>query len=289
MDVWHTADPELRQTRAGWLGRAMDRCDAARGNALFAFHIGDETPRMLLSESQRVTAFSSINDYGVQPDRNAQNDKPKIEKALERMMECKTPARASNGVDLVRRTAAQAIASARDLRDALAKSATNATYPGGGLSQQFRLAGQAIGAELPVRIISIGYGGFDTHANQKPQHANLWTQIDDALAAFHADLAQRKRADDVVVFVFSEFGRRVAENGSAGTDHGAAAPAFLFGSPVAGGIVGNAPDLASLDDGDVRYSLDFRRVYAALLDRWLSIDSAAVLGERFEHANVLRA
>jgi uncharacterized protein (DUF1501 family) len=189
----------------------------------------------------------------------------------------------------VRKTAAQAFASAKELRSALEKSATSVNYPGGGLAQQFRLAGQAIGAELPVHVVSIALGGFDTHANQRNSHANLWTHIDDALGAFHEDLTKRGRAEDVVVFAFSEFGRRVAENGSQGTDHGAAAPAFLFGAPVKGGVVGDPPNLTKLDDGDVQFTTDFRRIYASLLDRWLGVDATAVLGGSFEPLDVVKA
>ena len=287
MDVWHTADPELKETRTGWLGRSLDRSPDAKNNALFAFHLGDEVPRMLLSESQRVTAFSSIQDYTMNADRNAPNDRARIEVAFGGMMGGGESG--AGGMGLVRRTAAQAIASAAELKDVLAKSATNATYPGTGLAQQLKLAAQVIGTELPVHIVSIGFGGFDTHANQKPQHANLWTQIDDALAAFHDDLTQRNRADEVVVFVFSEFGRRVAENGSGGTDHGAAAPALLFGKPVRGSLFGKHPSLTDLDDGDTKFAVDFRRIYAALLDRWLGVDAKSVLGSSFEPLDVLAA
>lgn len=291
MDVWHTGDPSLTETRRGWLGRVLDADPRARGNPLFAIHIGDEAPRMLLSGTQRVTAFSSINDYGVQADRAAPNDRVKIERALERMMDTDTGGApgGKRGIDAVRRTAAQALASGRHLKEAVGKSVTNAPYPGGALAQQLRLAGQVIGSDLPVSVVSLAFGGFDTHANQRGTHANLWSQIDDALAAFHDDLTQRGRSEDVLVFLYSEFGRRVAENGSGGTDHGAGAPAFFFGSPVKGGLHGKAPDLADLDAGDVRATTDFRRLYATILDRWLGVDSQAILGAPFDSVDVLRS
>src|SRR5262245_9071900 len=257
MDVWHTADPELRTTRAGWLGRAIDAPPAARGNALFAFHIGDEAPRALLSQTQRATSFSSLQDYAIQADRNAPNDRAKIEAAFEAMTAAAESDRGAIG--LVRRTAAQAVASAKELKSVLGKSATTAVYPGSGLAQQLRLAAQVIGAELPVRIVSLQMGGFDLHANEKGSQANLLTTIDDALAAFRDDLVQRKREGDVVVIAFSEFGRRLSENGSAGTDHGAAGPMLVFGDPVKGGLVGEHQSLVDLDEGDREPLIVIRR------------------------------
>lgn len=282
MDVWHSADPELRDTRTGWLGRALDRAPAARDNALYAVHLGEEAPRMLLSESQRVTSFNSPQDYALTLDRLNQGDKSKIEAAFERMHRASATSPADRRIDAVRRTASQAIASAKELRDVLAKSTPQATYPNSGVANQLKLAAQVLGTELPVHLVSLAMGGFDTHANQRGSHANLWSQIDEALAAFLEDLRKRERANDVVVLVFSEFGRRVAENGSAGTDHGAAAPLLVLGDAVRGGLYGSAPTFEKLDDGDLSFTTDFRRVYAPLLDRWLGVASEGVLGASFE-------
>jgi uncharacterized protein (DUF1501 family) len=285
MDVWQSGDPELKYTRSGWLGRVVDQSPDAKNNPLFAMHLGEEAPRMLLAESQRVITLSSLQDYTIAPDRLAANDRPNIEKAWRAMVEnpsanVATPQ--NSRLSWVRQTAAQALNSARELREVVNKSATNAPYPNSGLAGQLKLAGQIAGTELPVSIISITMGGFDTHANEKGTHASLWQQIDDALAAFHDDLKQRGCADRVAVLLYSEFGRRVAENGSAGTDHGAAGPLFLFGTKIKGGLYGDAPDLAHLDDGDVKYKTDFRRVYATILDRWHHVDSKSVLGAAFE-------
>ncbi len=287
MDVWHLADPELRETRAGWLGRALDLDPASRENSLWAFHLGAETPRALLSQTQRVHALASLADYELVADRFAREKHGRVQEAFARMMEAgeESSARLAS----VRRAAAQALASADALREVVGKSPPAAAYPGTGLAQQLRLAAQVIGAGMPVHVVSLAIGGFDTHSNQRNQHANLWAQIDAALAAFREDLAARGRAEDVLVFAFSEFGRRVAENGSAGTDHGAAAPAFLFGDAVRGGVLGDHPSLTELDGGDLVHGVDFRRIYATLLDGWLGVDSRAVLGGAFEPLELLRA
>lgn len=280
MDVWQSGDPELNITRSGWLGRACDVAPDANNNAMFAFHIGEETPRLLLAETRRITTFSSLQDYNITPDRLAQNDRPKIEKAW-RAMSAEGNG-APRSIQLARGTMAQALASAGELRDVLSKSTSNINYPGGGLAQNLRLTAQVIGAELPVRIVSLTIGGFDTHANQKGTHSQLWQTIDDAVAAFYEDLKQRGRAADVSVMLYSEFGRRVAENGSAGTDHGAAAPVLVFGEGITGGVYGEHPDLTKLDDGDLKYTTDFRRVYATILDRWLNVPSEKILSSKHE-------
>ena len=126
-------------------------------------------------------------------------------------------------------------------------------------------------------------GGFDTHANQPRQHANLLTELAEGLSTFYSDLAAQGRANDVVTMTFSEFGRRVKENGSAGTDHGAASVLFLAGGAVKGGVYGDYPSLSDLDDGDLRMHTDFRSVYATLLDKWLATPSQPVLDGSFPH------
>jgi uncharacterized protein (DUF1501 family) len=138
-----------------------------------------------------------------------------------------------------------------------------------------------IDAGVAERIYYTSLGGFDTHAVQARTHAELLTQLGDALAAFQADLTEHGHAQRVVTLTFSEFGRRVRENGSQGTDHGAAAPMFLAGGAVTPGPIGAHPSLVDLDDGDLKFHTDFRSVYATVLDRWLGISSRDILGAEF--------
>ena len=154
-------------------------------------------------------------------------------------------------------------------------------YPEGDLGGQLRRAAQILGAEMGVRFLYVSQDGFDTHSNQAEGHGNLLEALSQSLDAFHRDLAARKLADRVVVMVFSEFGRRVDENASLGTDHGAASCMFLVGGKVKGGLVGQYPSLAKLGDGDLIYNTDFRSVYATLLDRWLGCPPETVLGKPF--------
>ena len=157
-----------------------------------------------------------------------------------------------------------------------------------GLAQRLRLIAQLIKAGLSTPIYYTHLDGFDTHSGQLQQHANLLRQLGVSLKAFLDDLEKSGESDRVVVLVFSEFGRRLGENGSGGTDHGTAAPVFLLGQPVKAGLHGSYPDLTRLEDGDPIHAVDFRRVYATLLDRWLGVAHRDVLGAAFEQMPVLQ-
>jgi uncharacterized protein (DUF1501 family) len=149
------------------------------------------------------------------------------------------------------------------------------------LSRQLDVVARAVKAGLPTRVYAVSLGGFDTHADEKQTHARLLGQLDDALAGFTAALAGDRRGDAVVTVVYSEFGRRVAANASGGTDHGTAAPVFVAGPRVRGGFYGDEPSLADLDQGDLRFTTDFRSVYATVLERVLGVEPAVGLGTRF--------
>jgi uncharacterized protein (DUF1501 family) len=169
-------------------------------------------------------------------------------------------------------------------------SAAKVNYPEFyGLAQRLRLIAQLIKAGLSTPIYYTHLDGFDTHSGQLSQHANLLRQLGTSLSAFLDDLEKSGESDRVVVLVFSEFGRRLGENGSGGTDHGTAAPVFLLGKPVKAGLHGSHPDLTHLDEGDPIHTVDFRRVYATLLDRWLGVPHRDVLGAAFEPMQIVQA
>jgi uncharacterized protein (DUF1501 family) len=151
------------------------------------------------------------------------------------------------------------------------------------LSEDLHTVAQLIAADLGTRIYYISTGGFDTHANQPNTQARLLQDTADSLAAFYGDLQQRGLADRVTVVTFSEFGRRVQENASSGTDHGAAGPMFVLGGAVKGGLYGQYPALEDLYQGDLKFNVDFRQVYATLLDQWLATPSQKILNGSFQH------
>jgi uncharacterized protein (DUF1501 family) len=188
------------------------------------------------------------------------------------------------------RTALDARVSSDTIRKAVAVPSL-APYPRTQLGNQMSMIGSMIRAGMKTRVYYVSLGGFDTHAGQggsQGQHARLLTQLADAVNSFYKDLTAQGNAGRVLSVCFSEFGRRVGQNASGGTDHGTAAPMFLFGPMLNAGVHGPNPNLRDLDSGDLKYQIDFRQVYAEVLDRWLATDSNAVLGSQYRHLNLLR-
>jgi uncharacterized protein (DUF1501 family) len=192
-------------------------------------------------------------------------------------------------LQFVQKTAADTYASSRRLQEIGKNYQPKATYPNTPLAGRLRLAAQLIDADLGARIFYVSIDGFDTHAAQATTHANLLTQVSGAVTALFKDLAARGRRDQVLMMTFSEFGRRVKENGSKGTDHGTAAPMLFVGGKVNAGPIGKQPSVGDLEMGNLKYTTDFRRVYATVLDQWLGVSSKDVLGGSFDHIDILKS
>ena len=266
MAIWQTAKLGADGVgNLGWLGRALDAAPVAGGGPA-AVHVGTESmPRAITTRRAVTTSFADASDLAL---------------AL-----AHPPAAPAGGDDLaafVGRTVTNAYATAAELaatsapgRDAAAR------YPDTALARRLDLVARSIRAGFPSRVYYAIQPGYDTHAVQLPAHARLLAEFSGALKAFLDDLAASKLADRVAVLAFSEFGRRPEENGSIGTDHGTAGPVFVAGAGVRGGLVGATPRLGALVDGDLALQVDFRSVYATLLDDWLGIPSAGVLGGDF--------
>jgi uncharacterized protein (DUF1501 family) len=313
-DIWMTADPEKAGT-AGWLGRYFDNCcpgqdpgpqaeklKQAEPSAAIALTgeppialqgrkflpIAFRSPASLAyteaSRDMKIKgAFEQLNDVDHQMDEKGVPTIP-----LGTNGSLNLPSAETN--IFLQRSALNARVYADTIRKSVASVSNKANYPQTGLAQDLKLVAQMIAAGLPTRVYYVQLGGFDTHSNELVRHARLMEELSGAMASFLDDLQQLGHLDRTAVMTFSEFGRRVAENGSAGTDHGEAAPLFVFGGPIKPGFHGTPADLrpANLHRGDVPFQLDFRRVYATMLGSWLKADDATVLGGKFEKLDLFK-
>lgn len=278
MDIWQSASPD-KSLHSGWLGRHLDQ-QMAHGplNPVVALGLSTEKPLALSAKNASIPCFASLTDV-----KNLIGD-PASEQMLRDIQGMDAPAGSPT------RVVQQASKAALDAMDILSKQlgtfTPKQTYGNDPFGNGFKQIAQLVASSPKTRIVYFSAGGFDTHARQADTQARLLGNFSSAVSAFQSEMEAIGRADKVIVLTFSEFGRRVAENGSQGTDHGAAAPMFLIGKPVKGGMYGPIPDLANLQNGDVHFTTDFRQVYAATLDQWMGGDSEIVLGQKFEHAPV---
>lgn len=289
MDIWQAASTAETLTE-GWLGKAMKQSPAP------GFHLskdGNETaPLALNGAPARVPSITSIADFQLKTAAADQADKDRQKKLIEASANVGgTPSGSKNLLDFVRRTATNTYASSQRLQEVAKNYQPKSTYPNTGLANRLKLAAQLLDAGVGARVFYVSIDGFDTHAGQGGSfgaHANLLAEVSGAITAFYKDVAARGHKDRVCVMTFSEFGRRAKENGSAGTDHGSGAPMFLVGGNVKAGVVGEHPSLSKLEDGNLKHNVDFRRVYAAVLEQWLGVDAKAVLGEGFAPLDVFK-
>ena len=283
-DIWHTGNHSGQGY--GWLGRYFDNTCSGTADPKGSIAIGNKSPLALHGKTQKAVNFEteelfrwagSASSTSLEESYDEINRKETMQGVQE-----------DSQLDFLLRTSLDAQVSSDRIRAAVSKSPL-VTYPDGELSQQLRLIASMIRADLPTRVYYASLGGFDTHANQLNGHANLMRQLGGALNAFQKDLGKQGNSGKVMTMVFSEFGRRVAQNGSNGTDHGTAAPMFLIGDNVQSGLLGKHPSLTKLDEGDLIYNTDFREVYASVLENWMGADSNAILGKKYKRADVLKS
>ena len=284
-DIWGTANPQM-STGSGWLGRYLDVLPRPL-DALAAWNTTAETPRALISGTSGVPAIPNASTYTyASPNRGTAATQERT--AAQTM--ASNPAVGRPHLAFVNSTALGAIETLD--RVALATSYTpTLAYPNGGFADALQTVAGAIVRGIGSKVFWLQTGGYDTHAGQGGGggggYANLMGTLGDGLWAFYADIRNQGLAADTTVIVFSEFGRRISENGSAGTDHGAAGLMMVLGGSVRGGIRGTAASLSpghptlENNSGDVRYETDFRSVYASLLEQWLGVSSVPILGGDF--------
>ena len=289
MDIWHAGGAGKKSV--GWLGRYFDNKCHGNPEADAAIAIGSEAPLALVGRTVQPVTYEKEELFqwaGEKLDKelassyeNINNEK-KITSSEKEMRG--TPA---SEADFLLRTSMNAQITADNIKKALGPQPL-VSYPRSDLGSQLRIIASMIRGGLDTRVYYATMGGFDTHANQTNDHARKLHQVGQAVKAFQQDLRKQGNEKRVLTLVFSEFGRRVAQNGSGGTDHGTAAPTFLIGDSINPGLHGRHPSLLDLDQGDLKFNLDFRSIYQAILNDWLVCDSKKILGTNYRKQPILK-
>jgi uncharacterized protein (DUF1501 family) len=282
MDIWHTCQSKQNRTKSGWLGRFFasssepDRLDSP------GLHLGGEPlPLALVERGVQIPSLASVDQFRLK-------NKPEtgdigMESSV--VSEMNNVTRESSGPDellsFVSTSTSAALEASRRLESALSNPDSSGDFPATHLGEKLKIISRLILAGMGTRVYYVTLDGFDTHANQLVAHAGLLRQWSEAVSAFYARLGAAGQQDRVLTMTFSEFGRRVAENASLGTDHGAAAPMFFCGPAMPKLSVGKRPSLTDLDDGDLRFQIDFRSAYATVIEDWMGVPSQPVLQSQY--------
>ena len=278
MDIYQTANPEGKADE-GWLAKLVKGSVDRRGHPFAGFAAGGTLPPALMSPDYPIPAVSNVDNYRILPDPRYAMDAGSRQDALVKLYQ-NYPGGAPFA-QVLQSTEEGTLSSVDQLQKAHAAYKPAATYPTDGFGSGLKLLAETIVGNLGVKVGYVTIGGFDTHSNQRNQHQRLLQSMSDGLKAFWDDLTAQGKADNVMIMTWSEFGRRVAENGSNGTDHGTATPQFIIGNGMKGGHWGDPLDLSNLSNGNLRFTTDFRSVYATVMDGWLGAPADKLLGARF--------
>ena len=279
MEIWQTASTEKLPPHAGWLGRFVDRLpQKPDDDSLPGLAFTGGLPQACQADKAVFPVVGELDAFAgaEQPEQTAISLRRKLTTA---------PGKAKGSVQFLRNQSAVVYRTVDRLKGAAEKYKSTVEYPGTPLGGQLKHAAQILAGDLGVRVMYVSQDGYDTHSGQAEAHTGLLGDLSTSLAAFDKDLTALGLADKVAVVFFSEFGRRVDENASAGTDHGAASCLFVAGAKIKGGLYGEYPRLDKLGEGDLLFNTDFRSVYATLLDKWLGCPAARVLGADFPLMN----
>jgi uncharacterized protein (DUF1501 family) len=288
MDIWHSCTTKEKRGRAGWLGRWLDQKHASdpqdNNQDTLAMHLGAEVqPFALTALDVQVPSLSSIEQFRFKVEAGSS-----VAGTLPKMESPKGTVGTNDLLNFVAGTTESAVTASDRIEKALKQSSSTADFPDSQLGQKLQVIARLIKAGLQTSIYYVTLDGFDTHAQQPAVHAALLNQWSEALSAFVKFLDSSGDLERTLVMTFSEFGRRVAENASDGTDHGAAAPMFFAGAKFDRPIVGKHPSLTDLDDGDLKHHTDFRSVYASVLEQWLKTPAETTLGGSFASLELFR-
>lgn len=288
MDIWHTCEPDT-QGSEGWLGRVIKDLDPTGENVLTGVNFGRGLPRALAKDGVPVASVGDLETYGLLTGIEGEDQRTEALDVFGRMY---SPAIGRSAVmDYIRNTGTDALKGADILATAPQKYSSNIEYSSTAVGQYMKNIAQTHLAGFGTRVLytTSPYNGFDTHAAQAALQAGLWTDVSNTVENFFGDLRDHQASDNVLLFMFTEFGRRIADNGS-GTDHGAGGIAMAIGESVKGGIYGEYPSLEANkqeEGGNLKFNLDFRSVYTGLLEDWLGLDAKPIIGGSFEKTKFL--
>ena len=285
-DVWYTAEPESIGSQ-GWLGAALRDLDPAAENVLTGINIGRGLPRALICKGVPVASVGNLETYGLLPDINDETVRLNALDALGRLY---GPAGGKDVVSQVlSQNGSQALVGADILRTAPEKYSSTIEYADNPIAQGLKSVAQVMCAGLGTRIFFAQHASFDTHSNELLSHAKLWQDVSRATSDLTADLEEHGLMDDTLILIWSEFGRRIHDNGT-GCDHGSGGVAFVLGGSVQGGLYGGFPSLEEKDqvEGDLAFNNDFRSTYATILDKWLGLDPDPIVNGQFEQFDLIK-
>ena len=283
MDIWHTCEPDIVGTE-GWVAKVTRDLDPAGENVLKTVNFGQGLPRALALRGVPITSVSNLENYGVLstvPGIDPQQDRTKI---LERFARMYAPAIGTGAtMDYLGQTGRDALKGADILKVAPEKYTSTIEYAETPIAKYLRDVARVYLADLGTQVFYTSHGPFDTHFNQPPMHQKLWTDVSNAVSDFFDDLKEHDAGENLIMVMFTEFGRRVKDNGT-GTDHGAAGGAFVIGNNVKGGMYGTYPSLKTedLNQGDLDPNYDFRGFYSTVIEKWLGLDAVPIVGGTFE-------
>ena len=288
MDIWHTCEPDKIGTE-GWLGRVLKEIDPTAENVLTGVNFGRGLPRALTMDGVPVASVGNLETYGLLTGIEGEGQRDQALDVFGRMY---SPAVGRSAVlDYIHSTGTNALKGADILATAPDKYTSNVEYSPTAVGQYMKNIAQTHLAEFGSRVLytTSPYNGFDTHANQAVLHSGLWSDVSNNVETFISDLRDHDASDNVVLLMFTEFGRRIGDNGS-GTDHGAGGIAFAVGEHVKGGIYGEYPSLEPSqqeEGGNLRFNMDFRSIYTTIVEDWFKMDAQPVVGGSYEKVRFL--
>jgi len=280
MDIWHTCEPDKVGTE-GWVGRAIRDLDPSGDNPVTGVNIGQGLPRAMIVPGVSVASVADLSTYGLLTSIEQEQLRTTM---LQRFTNMYAQAIGTGPVkEYLGQTGLDALKGADILKGGLGRYSSSVEYASDAIAKALRDVAVIHTADVGTRIFYTAHGSFDTHASQAPAFDKLWTEVSQAIADFWDDLREHDADDNVIMFLFSEFGRRVRDNGS-GTDHGAAGACIAIGPRVKGGMHGVYPDTKpeALEQGDLVPNQDFRGVYSTILEDWLDLDPVSIVNGQFE-------